>query len=180
MLEKFRAASQDPAIEEQRAKRAAIHQARLVRAAEREAAKKAREAELAAQAAREADWPHRRHAKPKKPRRAPRLRKPTVWRSWRLSRKRLGMRDTRPARLTKGSSPGLLSNPGVIAPVVYSTLIFAARTISPNRCTSGLMTSANAPGALATISKPTSASGLATASLCSAATSSRLSLSMIG
>ena len=55
MLEKFRAASQDPAIEEQRVKRAAIHEARLVRAAEREAAKKAREAELAAQAAREAE-----------------------------------------------------------------------------------------------------------------------------
>jgi membrane protein involved in colicin uptake len=55
MLEKFRAASQDPAIEEQRVKRAAIHEARLVRGAEREAAKKAREAELAAQAAREAE-----------------------------------------------------------------------------------------------------------------------------
>ena len=42
LLAKFRAASQDPAIEEQRAKRAAIHEARLVRMAEREAAKKAR------------------------------------------------------------------------------------------------------------------------------------------
>ena len=55
MLEKFRAASQDPAIEEQRAKRAAIHEARLVRAAEREAAKTAREADRAAPAARDAE-----------------------------------------------------------------------------------------------------------------------------
>ena len=53
MLQKFRAALQDPVREEQRAKRSAIHNARLLRMAEREAAKKALEAGLAAQAARE-------------------------------------------------------------------------------------------------------------------------------
>lgn len=54
MLEKFRAALQDPAMEAQRAKRLADHEARLIRMAEREAIKEARKAELAAQAAREA------------------------------------------------------------------------------------------------------------------------------
>jgi hypothetical protein len=53
MLEKFRAALQDPVRAERRATRLAIHEARLVRMAEREAAKKAAEAKLAAQAARE-------------------------------------------------------------------------------------------------------------------------------
>ena len=55
MLEKFRAASQDPVFEQQRLKRIAINEARLARTAEREAAKKVREAELAAQAARAAE-----------------------------------------------------------------------------------------------------------------------------
>ena len=55
MLAKFRAASQAPDLEAQREKRAAIHQARLIRTAEREAAKRAREAELAEQAARAAE-----------------------------------------------------------------------------------------------------------------------------
>jgi hypothetical protein len=55
MLEKFRAASQDPAVEQQRANRLAINEARSVRMAEREAAKKVCEAELAVQAARQAE-----------------------------------------------------------------------------------------------------------------------------
>ena len=55
MLEKFRATSQDPTSEQRRKERTAIHEARLVRMAEREAAKKVREAELAAQAARDAE-----------------------------------------------------------------------------------------------------------------------------
>jgi hypothetical protein len=55
LLAKFRAAAQDPGLEEQRLKREAIHEAREKRAAEREAAKKAHEAELAAQAARAAE-----------------------------------------------------------------------------------------------------------------------------
>lgn len=55
MLEKFRAAAQAPVVEVQREKRAAIHEARVVREAEREAAKKARQAESAAQAARAAE-----------------------------------------------------------------------------------------------------------------------------
>jgi hypothetical protein len=55
MLEKFRAALQDPVREDQRAKRLANHNARLARTAEREAAKKATEAKLAAQAAYEAE-----------------------------------------------------------------------------------------------------------------------------
>src|SRR4029079_6562795 len=50
MLEKFRAARQEPAVEQQRLKRIAVNEARVFRAAEREAAKKVREAELAAQA----------------------------------------------------------------------------------------------------------------------------------
>ena len=55
MLEKFRAALQDPGREEQRAKRLDIHNARLVRVAERETATKAAQAKLAAQAARESE-----------------------------------------------------------------------------------------------------------------------------
>jgi len=55
MLEKFRVAMQDPAAEGRRKERAEIQQARVARAAEREAAKKMREAERAAQAAREAE-----------------------------------------------------------------------------------------------------------------------------
>ena len=55
MLEKFRAARQDPAFEQQRLKRIAVNEARVFRASEREAAKKVREAELAAQATRAAE-----------------------------------------------------------------------------------------------------------------------------
>ena len=55
LLEKFRAKAEDPSMEEVRAARAAIHQARLVREAEREAARQAREAELAAERARQAE-----------------------------------------------------------------------------------------------------------------------------
>jgi len=55
MLEKFRAARQDPAFEQQRLKRIALNEARASRTAEREAAKKVREAELAAQATRAAE-----------------------------------------------------------------------------------------------------------------------------
>lgn len=65
ILEKFRAASDDPAIAARDAARAAVSEARRVRAAEREAAKEklaaeraeqaARTAELAAQAQREAE-----------------------------------------------------------------------------------------------------------------------------
>jgi hypothetical protein len=52
MLEKFRAARQEPAFEQQRLKRIAVNEARAFRTAEREAAKKVREVELAAQATR--------------------------------------------------------------------------------------------------------------------------------
>ncbi len=55
MLEKFRAARQDPVVEQQSLKIIAVHEARVARAAEREIAKKAREAELAAQAASDAE-----------------------------------------------------------------------------------------------------------------------------
>src|SRR5258705_12789996 len=55
LLEKFRAKAEDPAREQIRAARAAIHEARLAREAEREAARQAREAELAVQRAREAE-----------------------------------------------------------------------------------------------------------------------------
>lgn len=55
MLEKFRAASEDPTAEQRRTERARIHEARLARQAERDAARKVREAELAVQAAREAE-----------------------------------------------------------------------------------------------------------------------------
>jgi uncharacterized protein DUF6481 len=51
MLEKFRAASQDPALEQQRLNRIAINEARADRVAGREAAKKLREAQLAQEAA---------------------------------------------------------------------------------------------------------------------------------
>ena len=52
MLQKFRAASEDPEVARRHAARVAMNEARLVRIAEREAAKRAREAELAEQAAR--------------------------------------------------------------------------------------------------------------------------------
>ena len=55
MLERFRAASEDPAAAERDAARIAVNQARLTRMAEREAAKKVRQAELAAEAARAAE-----------------------------------------------------------------------------------------------------------------------------
>jgi hypothetical protein len=55
MLEKFRAASEDPAVADRRATRVAVNEARLARMAEREVAKKARMAELAEQAARAAE-----------------------------------------------------------------------------------------------------------------------------
>jgi uncharacterized protein DUF6481 len=47
MLDKFRAASNDPAVADRHTARAAVNEARLVRKAEREAAKVVREAELA-------------------------------------------------------------------------------------------------------------------------------------
>ncbi len=55
MLEKFRAAAQDPSLEQARLNRIAINEAREVRAAEREVARKVREAELAVEAARAAE-----------------------------------------------------------------------------------------------------------------------------
>src|SRR6476620_10431096 len=55
MLEKFRAARQDPAFEQQRLKRIALNEARAFRTGERETAKKVRAAELAAQAHLEAE-----------------------------------------------------------------------------------------------------------------------------
>ena len=51
LLERFRAASQDPNLADKLAERARIHEARIARQAEREAERKAREAEqLAAMA----------------------------------------------------------------------------------------------------------------------------------
>jgi hypothetical protein len=55
MLEKFRAARQDPAFEQRRLKRIAVNEARAARTDEREAAKKVLKAELATQAARAAE-----------------------------------------------------------------------------------------------------------------------------
>jgi hypothetical protein len=55
MLEKFRAAAQDPALEQQRLNRIAINEAREVRAAEREVAKKVLEAEQAVLATKAAE-----------------------------------------------------------------------------------------------------------------------------
>jgi Family of unknown function (DUF6481) len=55
MLQKFRAASEHPEVARRQAARVAMNEARLVRIAEREAAKRAREAELAEQAARAAE-----------------------------------------------------------------------------------------------------------------------------
>jgi hypothetical protein len=54
-LEKFRAASDDPAVAMRHATRVAMNEARLVRIAEREAVKRAREADLAEQATRAAE-----------------------------------------------------------------------------------------------------------------------------
>src|SRR6185437_3596192 len=55
LLEKFRAAAEDPNRADREAERRAIAEARDKRNAEREAARKAREAELAAEAARKAE-----------------------------------------------------------------------------------------------------------------------------
>jgi hypothetical protein len=55
MLDKFRAASQDPAIAQKLAERAAVNEARLRRTAERETAKKVQDAKLAEKAARAAE-----------------------------------------------------------------------------------------------------------------------------
>jgi hypothetical protein len=66
MLEKFRAARQEPAFEQQRLKRTAVNEARAFRAAERGAAKKVREAELAAQARRAAELAAQAHREAEK------------------------------------------------------------------------------------------------------------------
>ena len=55
MLEKFRAASNHPAVETQRANRIAVNEARTGRMATRQAAKEVHEAELAAEAVRAAE-----------------------------------------------------------------------------------------------------------------------------
>lgn len=55
MLEKFRAAAQDPTLEQKRQQRLVIEEARKVRMAEREIARQAREAELVRLAAIEAE-----------------------------------------------------------------------------------------------------------------------------
>jgi len=55
LLDKFRAASQDPTLEQKRLERIAINEARAARMTEREAARKVREAELARLAAIEAE-----------------------------------------------------------------------------------------------------------------------------
>ena len=55
MLEKFKAASEDPKLAERQAARAAVNEARLARMAEREEAKRLRAAEQTAQAARDAE-----------------------------------------------------------------------------------------------------------------------------
>jgi hypothetical protein len=55
MLQKFRAASEDPEVARRHAARVAMNEARLIRIAEVETAKRAREAELAEQAARAAE-----------------------------------------------------------------------------------------------------------------------------
>lgn len=55
MLEKFRAASVDPAVAQLQATRVAVNEARVVRVAEREVAKRVRTAELAEQAARDTE-----------------------------------------------------------------------------------------------------------------------------
>ena len=55
MLEKFRAASQDPAAATRRTARVALNEARAVRMAERDSAKKERQAEKAKQALRDAE-----------------------------------------------------------------------------------------------------------------------------
>ena len=55
MLQKFRAASEDPEVARRHAARVAMNEVRLVSMAEREAAKLAGEAELAEQAARAAE-----------------------------------------------------------------------------------------------------------------------------
>lgn len=55
MLEKFRAASESPAAAARRAERVALNEARLVRVAERDAAKKERQAEKDRQAIRDAE-----------------------------------------------------------------------------------------------------------------------------
>ena len=55
MLDRFRSASEDPAVAQRDAARAALSEARVGRVAEREAAKVVRKAELAAQALRAAE-----------------------------------------------------------------------------------------------------------------------------
>jgi uncharacterized protein DUF6481 len=66
MLEKFRAARQDPAFEQQRLKRIALNEARAFRTADRETAKKVRAAELAAQATRAAELAAQAHLEAEK------------------------------------------------------------------------------------------------------------------
>ncbi len=130
MLQKFRAASEDPEVARRHAARVAMNEVRLVRMAEREAAKLAREvvlaeqaaraAELAAQAQREAEEeeallaaePRRLSAKPKRQRLSLPPKGPNGRFCWRPSKKPPGMPATRPAKWQKRNAVEAIDNAG--------------------------------------------------------------------
>ena len=106
MLEKFRAVALDPVLaEQQRAKRVAVNEAREARIAEREAARKVRDAGSGHPRPRvRPSSPRRRNARPRQPRRSPRLRRPNAHSRWRPSKKPSATPATRPAKPPKRSA----------------------------------------------------------------------------
>ena len=107
MLEKFRAAHEDPALEQQRLKRIAVNEARAFRAAEREAAKKVREAELAAQATRAAELAAQGAPRGRdRQRHSIRLKRPSAMLRWQRSKKPSAMPAMQHARSQRSGGAG--------------------------------------------------------------------------
>ena len=139
-LEKFRAASDDPAVAMRHATRVAMNEARSVRIAEREAAKRAREAELAEQATVLLNSPCKPNAKQRKSRRSQRPKRQNVRRWRRPSKKWPGMLDTQPAKLQKRNAGGVTDSapPCAMASRKDARRFYRARRQRPGLSNSGL------------------------------------------
>jgi hypothetical protein len=121
MLQKFRAASEDPEVTRRHAARVAMNEARLVRIAEREAAKRAREAELAEQATREAALAAQAQRETKEAEALIVAQSAERQFCWRPSKRPPGMPAMRPAKRRKRSAVKAIDSAGAV-PVRSSQL----------------------------------------------------------
>ena len=112
MLQKFRASSEDPEVARRRAARVAMNEVRLVRMAEREAAKLAREAELAEQAARAAELAAQAQREVEEEEALLATERPNGRFCWRPSKKLPGMPATRPAKRQKRNAVEAIDSAG--------------------------------------------------------------------